>query len=281
MIKRELYYLLNPKLRRTVRRFYYYPSDFIDSILGRRDKLIPPKGKIYIGHGDFKRQGDKLLDQLIKHANLQPEQRVLDVGCGIGRLAVPLTKYLNNQGSYEGFDIVKSGIKWCKKNISKSYPNFKFKHIDLKNDLYNLSTDKEAKNFIFPYKDNEFDLVFLFSVFTHMTPLDVDNYLEQINRVLKPNGICFATFFILNEEIKKLMDNYDGLKFIYDKGDYVLLDKKVHEANVAYKENYLKDLITKDKFKIEQIYYGWWCGRKRDKCLDYQDTLILRKVANQ
>ena len=281
MIKRELYYLLNPKLRRTVRRFYYYPSDFIDSILGRRDKLIPPKGKIYIGHGDFKRQGDKLLDQLIKHANLQPEQRVLDVGCGIGRLAVPLTKYLNNQGSYEGFDIVKSGIKWCKKNISKSYPNFNFKHIDLKNDLYNLSTDKEAKNFIFPYNDNEFDLVFLFSVLTHMTPLDVDNYLEQINRVLKPNGICFATFFILNEENKKLMDNYNGLKFNYDKGDYVLLDKNVREANVAYKENYLKDLVTKNKFSIEQIHYGWWCGRNREECLDYQDFLVFRKVANQ
>ena len=281
MSKRELYYLLKPKLRRTVRRFYYYPSDFIDSILGRRDKLIPPKGKIFIGHGDFKMQGDRLLNQLISYANLQPDQRVLDVGCGIGRLAVPLTKYLNNQGSYEGFDIVKSGIKWCEKNINKSYPNFNFKHIDLKNDLYNLSTDKEAKNFTFPYKDNEFDLVFLFSVFTHMTPLDVDNYLEQINRVLKPKGICFATFFILNEKSKKLMNNYNGLKFNYDREGYVLLDKNVREANVAYKENYLKDLITKNKLNIEQIHYGWWCGRNREECLDYQDALVFRKVAIQ
>ncbi|MFP4023310.1 MAG: class I SAM-dependent methyltransferase [Thiohalospira sp.] len=281
MNKRELYYLLSPKLRRIFRRLYYYPSDLLDNILGRRDKLIPPKGKIFIGHGDFKIQGDRLLNQLISYANLQPDQRVLDVGCGIGRLAVPLTKYLNHKGSYEGFDIVKSGIKWCKKNISNSYPNFNFKHIDLKNDLYNLSTDKEAKNFIFPYNDNEFDLVFLFSVFTHMTPLDVDNYLKQINRVLKHNGTCFVTFFILNEESKSLMDNYNGLKFNYNMGDYVLLDKKVREANVAYKEDFLNHLIFNNNFIIDKIFYGWWCGRKREKCLDYQDTIILRKVANR
>ncbi len=277
MNKRRLYYLLSPKLRRLFRRVYYLPIDFVEAFFRNRDKLIPPKGKIFIGRGDFKAQGEKLMSQLVKYANLQPNHRVLDIGCGIGRLAVPLTNYLNEEGSYEGFDIVKPGIEWCNKNIGRSYSNFKFKHIDLKNDLYNLKTREEAKNFVFPYKDKEFDLAFLFSVFTHMIPEDVDNYLSEIYRVLKKGGRCFATFFILNTESKELMTQGHGLNFKYNKGNHFLIDKKVKEANVAYQEDFLRSLLTQKKFKIEKISCGYWPGKCREDCIDFQDTVIIIK----
>ncbi len=277
MNKRKLYYLLSPKLRRAVRRLYYLPADIFDFLTGKRDKQTPPKGKIFVGSGDFKKQGKDFVARLIKYAGLMPNHRVLDIGCGIGRAAIPLTKYINEKGSYEGFDIVKSGIKWCKKNISKNYPNFNFKHIDLKNDLYNLSSENEAKKFVFPYKNNEFDVVFLFSVFSHMLPEDVDNYLSQINRVLIDNGVCYATFFILNDEVKAFMQNNNGIKFLYDKKDYALHDKNVKEANVAYKEPFLKKMIEKNNFEIEKIMYGYWSGREKNNSSDFQDTLILKK----
>jgi SAM-dependent methyltransferase len=276
-MQRKIYYALSPKLRRVARKIYFFPSDIFDRITGKKDKLIPPKGSIFIGRGDFKSQGERLLKELIQYGNLQPHHRVLDVGCGIGRLAIPLTKYLNEKGSYEGFDIVKSAINWCQKNISAKHPNFRFVHIDLKNDLYNLRTENEAKNFIFPYKDNEFDLVFLFSVFSHMLPDDVDNYLKQIHRVLKKDGICLATFFILNNESTNYMEKSKGLKFKYDKGNYVLHDKKVKEANVAYYEDFLKNLFKKNTLKIETIHYGNWSGRPNENRTNFQDNVILKK----
>ena len=55
---------------------------------------------------------------------LKPGEKVLDVGCGLGRMAMPLTGYLKDGGSYEGFDIVAEGINWCKENISNKYPAF-------------------------------------------------------------------------------------------------------------------------------------------------------------
>lgn len=277
MDKRTLYYLLGPKLRRVLRRTYYFPVDVIDRILGRRDNLTPPKGKVFVGSGDFIQQGKRLLNLLEKYGRLKPSHRVLDVGCGIGRVAVPLTKYLNKNGSYEGFDIVKSGILWCQKKISMNYSNFNFRHIDLQNDLYNLRTDAKAKNHVFPYDDNEFDLVYLFSVFTHMLPDDVENYIGQINRVLKHGGICFATFFIMNEQNKKLSSGNMGLKFKFDKGDHLLIDNKVKEANVAYKEHHLKQIFIENNFIIEDIHYGFWSGRNKDQCLNFQDIVILIK----
>lgn len=275
--KRKLYYFLSPSMRYTIRRIYYFPSDFWGSITGKRDKTIPPQGLIFIGSGDFKKIGEHYLNVFKEYCNLLPSHRVLDVGCGIGRIAIPLTKYLNNDGSYEGFDIVKNGIDWCQKNITKKNPNFKFTHIDLKNDLYNLKTEQSAKNFVFPYDDSSFDLVVLTSVFTHMMPEDVKNYFKEINRVLKPNGKCLVTFFILNEESKTYMKTNSGFNFEYNFGDYSLMNKEVKEANIAFEEKFLDDCIKENNFSIENTLYGFWSGRPKQESFDYQDTLILVK----
>lgn len=202
-LARQFYYALTPTLRFAVRRLYYLPVDCYERVFGKKDPLIPPKGMIFIGSGDFRQQGQHILKLLIDHAGLTPESKVLDIGCGIGRLASALTGFLSPTGSYDGFDIVKKGINWCRKQISSRYPNFTFKHIDLKNDLYNVKTDREAKNFSFPYPDESFDCIALTSVFTHMMPEDVDNYLGQIARVMKSGGKCLATFFLINPEIEK------------------------------------------------------------------------------
>ena len=54
-----------------------------------------------------------MLKQFIDLGGLKPEHRVLDIGSGIGRVAIPLTEYLNEKGSYEGFDVVELGVNWC------------------------------------------------------------------------------------------------------------------------------------------------------------------------
>lgn len=276
MIKRKLYYLLSPSLRIILRRLYYFPLDLFEKLTGKIDDLTPPRGLVFVGYGDFKKTGKILLKQIQEVCKLQPDSKVLDVGCGIGRLAVPLTQFLNSNGRYEGFDVVKQGIKWCNKHISSRYPNFNFLHVELKNDLYNLKTEKEARSFVFPYNKSEFDLVVLTSVFTHMMPDDVRNYLNQIHRVLKKGGKCFATFFLLNPKIKARIDKRGYFNFQHRFGEYGLLDKNVKEANVAYEEDYLlTKLFPDNKLKVDNIYYGWWSGKSREDSLSYQDTIVL------
>lgn len=277
-MKREIYYKLGPRFRRIARRIYYSPVDLYDSLTGKRNKLTPPKGRIFIGSGDFKSQGNRILQQIKELGGLKPDDRVLDVGCGIGRLAVPLTQYLSTNGSYEGFDIVKSGIRWCIKHIRPSCPNFHFKHIDLKNDLYNLKTKTKAKDFVFPYNNEEFDFVFLTSVFTHMLPEDVEGYLKQIYCVLKHGGTCFCTFFLMNGESKKLMNTSDGIRFNLNFGNYYLHDINVKEANVAFDEEYLKNRFATVGFTINRIFYGYWSGRDKNTSVDFQDIVVLKKI---
>lgn len=200
----------------------------------------------------------------------------MDVGCGIGRLAVPLTRYLSPQGTYEGFDIVKKGIDWCQQKITAPFPNFHFLYIDLKNDLYNLNTEAEAGNFTFPYPENHFESVVLTSVFTHMMPEDVQNYLTQISRVMKKEGRCLATFFLLNPEVSRLMqEDKIPFQFPHSFGGYSLMDKKVKEANVAFEETFLFAMLEKSGLQAESVHRGRWSNGKAP--LDFQDVVIIKR----
>ena len=260
-----------------VRRITYLPSDIFLKITGKKENLMPPQGMIFTESGDFIKQGETFLKYFIDLGRLKPDQSVLDVGSGIGRMAIPLTKYLSETGKYEGFDIVKKGIKWCSKNITANYPNFNFKYINLKNSLYNLSSNQEASQITFPYKDNCFDFVFLTSVFTHMLPSDVENYLNEINRVLKKSGICFVTFFILDKESEEFMAKNNSFNFLFKKGNYCLMDETVPEANVAYNYDYLLNTFNDIGLRIKSEHRGYWPRRPKKDSLNFQDILILEK----
>lgn len=243
-----------------------------------QNNLVPTDELVqYVGGGDYKAIGNEFLNYFINLGQLQPNESVLDVGSGSGRMAVPLTKYLSPNGSYTGFDLYADGIKWSQENITSKYPNFQFHHIDIYNQFYNPSGIHKASDFKFPYPDQAFDFIFLTSVFTHMLPKDLENYLSEITRVLKKTGRCFITQFLLNPESILLQHSTSStLRFIHDKGNYSVLYEHQPEFAVAYKENYMNSLF--DKYYLElykPIQYGSWCGRRN--FLSYQDIIILKK----
>lgn len=149
-------------------------------------------------------------------------------------------------------------------------------YIDLKNDLYNLSTEAEAENFTFPYPENHFDSVVLTSVFTHMMPEDVQNYLTQISKVMKKEGRCLATFFLLNPEIRRFMEENKILfQFPYSFDGYSLMDQKVKEANVAFEETFLFSMLEKCGLQAETVHRGRWSNGNTP--LDFQDVVIIKR----
>ncbi len=273
---RKLYYRLKPGQRRLARRLFYFPKDIADKITNNRPPLVPPRGRIFTGQGDFVGMGDAYLEHFIGECGLQPHHHVLDVGCGIGRVARPLTTYLNGDGRYVGFDVVKDGVNWCKKRY-KEYPNFSFTCLPLRNDLYNLDSEERASVLQFPYPDRSFNLVVLVSVFTHMQQEEVGNYLREIARVLHHGGRCFATFFVVTPSSEAFLDQEKRPFFPYRYAHFFLHDERVKNANVAYRDRFLRDVITDAGLAIEQVHEGWWAGREREECMDFQDVMILKK----
>src|ERR1700742_4562127 len=104
-------------------------------------ELLPPRDlQDSMGAGGpavHEATGDEFLGYLVDLCGLQPGDAVLDVGCGSGRIALPLTGYLNSKGRYAGFDVSREAIAWCTDNISASHSNFEFTVVDLHNGAYN------------------------------------------------------------------------------------------------------------------------------------------------
>lgn len=270
--------LVLASLRSLARWMYLCFVDGFESLTGRRDALTPPRRLQFVGGGDFATVGTKLKKLLIDLGGLNPDDRVLDVGCGIGRMAVPLVGYLTNRGSYDGFDVVPEGIKWCQENISHRFPNFHFQVADLYNTMYNPKGRFKAGEFPFPYADASFDFVFLTSVFSHLLFDDTEHYISEIARVLRPGGRCFATFFLLNPESEELIKvGASTLEFRHAVGRCRVEHIKVPEDAVAYLETDIRALLSKYGLALrEPIHYGRWCGR--GEYTRYQDIAITRKL---
>jgi ubiquinone/menaquinone biosynthesis C-methylase UbiE len=237
---------------------------------------LPPEEMIF-PKGDFVKIGQDFLVHFVKLGHLKPNERVLDVGSGIGRMAIPLTKFLTEEGCYEGFDIVAKGVEWCTQNITQRYPRFRFQLADIYNKQYNPTGREIASSYRFPYDEATFDFAFLTSVFTHMLPQDMENYLSEIARVLKNDGRCLITYFLLNDESLNLTCSGRGNPvFKFDRGTYRIANEDTPEAATAYREDYILSLYAKYGLMMSPpIQYGSWCGRER--FLSYQDITVAIK----
>lgn len=245
--------------------------DARDAVLRRRDPLTPPRRLWFVGSGDFRAAGDEFRELFVELGGLRPDEDVLDVGSGVGRVAVGLTGWL--QGSYEGIDVVRRGIEWCRKAITPRYPNFRFQVADLYNRHYNPEGRVPASEYRFPFEDQSFDFVVLTSVFTHLLPPDRDNYVSEIARVLRPTGRCFGTFFLLDDEARQgVREGRDAIKFRFQRPGYWTNNQRIPEAAVAYEEADVRKEFERNGLEITGVRYGVWSGRADG--LGFQDVVV-------
>jgi SAM-dependent methyltransferase len=253
--------------------------DLTDRVM-LRNGLIPPTRWMFDGPQDratFVDNGNEFFEYFVGLGGLQPNERVLDVGCGIGRKAIPLTRYLTAGGAYEGFDIVKLGIEWCRRHITVPYSNFHFQLADIYNKYYNPNGSIRPIEYTFPFPSDSFDFVIVTSVFTHMLPADIRHYHSEVARVLKPGGRCLFSYLLLNEEALQLIaERPRDLSARHDMGMYCVESLTSPESAVFYREAYVRDLLTQYGLDIKgPVHYGAWCGRTT--FLSYQDLIVAIK----
>ena len=176
----------------------------IESYL-QSDDPVPPEEQSFVGDGEFRLIGAEFLRHFVTIGGLQPADRVLDIGCGLGRMALPMRHFLSENGSYHGMNVVRDGIVWCDEMIAARDPRFQFSHMDVVNTLYNPRGTQSVLDFRFPADDDAVDFLVLTSVFTHLTARAYQRYLLEAARVLAPGGRMFATFFIMNDRARDFM----------------------------------------------------------------------------
>jgi SAM-dependent methyltransferase len=223
---------------------------------------------------DFHASGAEFRDFLVWHG-LKPDHRVLDVGCGLGRVAVALTGYLGPAGAYEGFDIMPVAIRWCRK-ITAAYPNFRFRLADVRSRRYRPGGRQPASGYAFPYPDAAFDFVVLTSVFTHMLPADMQRYLDEIARVLEPGGRAAISYYLMTPERRAAADQGLGALAFPHRLDGCWIELADEpEAAVAYDEADVLAALAARNLAIDTRYEGTWATTPEQS----QDVFVVEKRA--
>jgi ubiquinone/menaquinone biosynthesis C-methylase UbiE len=151
---------------------------------------------------------------------IQSMDAILDFGCGWGRITRIFLRDIEPNKIYgcdctkEAISICKETNKWCNFDLNNSYPPL-------------------------GYKSSMFDLIYAYSVFSHLSEDSQKAWLKEFHRILKPGGILIATTrqrdfikqlsrldyfsqFIKadssrpdNNHIERALKDYDEGKFVY------------------------------------------------------------------
>ena len=117
-----------------------------------------------------------------------------------------------------------------------------------------------------------------FSVFTHVFPEVIENYLRQSRRVLIPGGWVFATMFLLDDDARAAIANGSALlPFQPDDGRVAYVDPDLPEQAIAYDQEWVLDRISEAGFSTVGIRHGTWVPRGTGRTL--QDIIVARVAA--
>lgn len=246
----------------------------------RAEGLPPMSLNRYGGYSTNQDIARLFVDMLIKECGLCEGSVVLDIGCGTGLIAVPILNVIGPTGKLYGLDLIEESINWCKRNIQPTWPNSEFKHVAVFNASYNPTAKTSAKEYRFPYPNTAFDVVLLKSVFTHMRPAEVDNYLAEISRMMRPGGFALITFFLLDTETRRLIaEGRSSFDFSHEFENCMVVNPAIPEDAIAFEYAELMHVFEQCGLTLKRTLWGSWRGGGPavGQVATSQDVLILKR----
>lgn len=110
--------------------------------------------------------------QLVDQADIRPNHRVIEIGCGTGNLSI-LIKRLHPQAEVIGLDPDPKVLAHARRKTERQLLSVQL-HRGFAEEL--------------PYLDASFDRVFSAFMFHHLEPDEKEKTLQEAQRVLKPSG---------------------------------------------------------------------------------------------
>lgn len=124
-----------------------------------------------------RRDADLFAELAARHGLALADRRVVaDFGCGCGRIARWLApRVIGGGGRFLGFDLNPRLTDWCAANLPGAYARNRLKPP-------------------LPCADGAVDVLYAYSVFTHLRQPTAVAWLGEIARVLRPGGLALLTF---------------------------------------------------------------------------------------
>ncbi len=162
------------------------------------------------------------------------EKDVLDIGCGV-RFTQAIINCNIPIKSYTGIDIDKPLINYLMTNVNDS--RFSFYHWDMHNERYNKRGEMLSKKKKLPLPQKKYDLIWLFSVLTHLNPKDAEILFYILRKFIKKSGYLFFSALIDNN-IASFEDLVNDQPLLY----------------AYYNEEFLKQILLKTKWQVISVH---------------------------
>ena len=202
-------------------------------------------GKQFRDNKYFVQSAQQEVARLKDNFSLSKHSVLLDLGCGFGRLAIGFLS-TGDPVSYIGIDVNNNAISWCERYISSRNSTFQFVHLNLQNNRYNPSGEPIDLKFKLPLEDKSVDVIYLYSVFSHMLQNDIKYYLRELHRVLVSSGKVFFTAFT-EPDVATETVNPPG---------YQNIEWKDALHCVRYNHDFFLGLIEDSGFAVKKFEYG-------------------------
>jgi ubiquinone/menaquinone biosynthesis C-methylase UbiE len=219
---------------------------------------------------------------------LKPNNCVLDIGCGNGRLYEAIK---DKNVEYVGIDNSEELI-----NLAKKKFGIMNEELVIERQKADSSFIIHNSSFLFvvadaleiPFKDEEFNNVFMMAVLPHIPSQKLQlQALENVYRVLKKDGYLFITSWnfwqpkLFWKNLKNRIKNpklYNGLGWndfliTWRNSQREILSQRFYHA---FTQEELKRLLEKTGFKVEQIYYEYK-GEKSSWLKGFNLVVIAKK----
>ena len=225
--------------------------DLSDSLY---DLFLDPKRQYSCGY--FKNENDSLeiaqnqkIQHVIKKLNLQPNQKVLDIGCGWGSLAIDIAKATNCKVT--GITLSKNQFDYCTKRAKELNLENKvtFKHVDYRE------------------LQEKFDRIVSIGMFEHVGRKFYKKFFNQIEKLLNNNGISLIhTIGSVNPPgdphpwITKYIfpggytPSLSELTTPIEKAGLIISDIEVLKLHYSYTLRHWKENCIKNKEEITKMY---------------------------
>ena len=129
--------------------------------------------------GEWDRLGNMLSDFVLQHG-VTDGMRLMDFGCGSGRLAFYLAQKCR-LSAYVGLDVVDELLDYARERVPS--PNYLF---------------ESNRALSLPSNLASFDVICSFSVFTHLLQTEIFLYLQAFEKALVPGGRLIVSFIELS-----------------------------------------------------------------------------------
>lgn len=269
----------------TRRRALMLPLDLLDRILNlpwRELRALPPnRMRLRVGVQNrllcngiaFRTMALDLWMVLLARGHAALDSRIVDLGCGCGRFALPL-RDLNLwgrgfRGQYLGVDIDPEMLAWCRRHFDA---RFSWHDARKPSATYRPRPDPDtspelaaAPRLAVPVADASRDLVLANSLFSHLLEHDFIEYAAEAARMLRPGGWFYLTAFVL-EHVRQGGRLGDRWTFGHQRGAARIESPRYPEAAVAYEIAWIRRTIRAAGFDRVRIARSpaqslIWCRR--------------------